>query len=109
PRSVRKKMTFTGYLPRNLPRATVPGTPLQKVEEPFLLVTTGGGGDGDDVIDWVLRAYESDPAMPHPVLLVLGPFMQSQRHSEFQARAARLGTVEAMTFDSQTETLMARA
>ncbi|WP_119460571.1 glycosyltransferase [Rhodospirillaceae bacterium SYSU D60014] len=108
PRSVRKKMTFTGYLPRKLPHAT-PGTPLQKIEEPFLLVTTGGGGDGDDVIDWVLRAYETDPAMPYPALLVLGPFMQSQRQAEFLARASCLDKVEAITFDAQIETLMARA
>jgi predicted glycosyltransferase len=101
-------MTFTGYLPRKLPHAT-PGTPLQKIEEPFLLVTTGGGGDGDDVIDWVLRAYETDPAMPYPALLVLGPFMQSQRQAEFLARASCLDKVEAITFDAQIETLMARA
>ena len=109
PRSVRKKMTYTGYLPRTLPHTAQPPTPLQKIVDPFLLVTTGGGGDGEAVIDWVLRAYESDRTLPLPALLVLGPFMQSERQAEFLARANRLKKVEAITFDAQIEQLMARA
>jgi predicted glycosyltransferase len=109
PKSVRKRVTFTGYLRRTLPHSPVPPTPLQKISGPYILVTTGGGGDGEGVIDWVLRAYEHDPAMPLPALLVLGPFMQSERQVEFLSRAARLKKVEAITFDAQLETLMERA
>jgi predicted glycosyltransferase len=109
PPSVRKKMTYTGYLPRTLPQAPVAQTPLQKIREPFLLVTTGGGGDGEDVIDWVLRAYEYDRKMPLPALLVLGPFMQSEHQAEFLARVSKLKKVEAITFEAQMESLMARA
>jgi predicted glycosyltransferase len=109
PKSVRKRVTFTGYLRRTLPHSPVPPTPLQKINGPYILVTTGGGGDGEGVIDWVLRAYEHDPAMPLPALLVLGPFMQSERQIEFLSRAARLKKVEAITFDAQLETLMERA
>ena len=107
PRSVRKKVTFTGYLARRLPRVSAP--PLSKIAEPFLLVTTGGGGDGEGVVDWVLRAYEEDRAMPLPALLVLGPFMHIDRQAEFLARAAGLDNVEAITFDAQIENLLARA
>src|SRR5690606_5456628 len=39
----------------------------------------------------------------------LGPFMQSDRQAEFLARASRLDDVEAITFDTQIETLMNRA
>ncbi|HEX9446943.1 MAG TPA: glycosyltransferase, partial [Dongiaceae bacterium] len=109
PKSVRHKMTYTGYLRRSLPHEPSPFTPLQKIETPYLLVTTGGGGDGEDVIDWVLRAYENDHKQPHPALLVLGPFMQSERQAEFLHRAAQLDNVEAITFDAQLETLMDRA
>src|SRR3546814_12325784 len=42
PRSVRRKMTFTGYLRRNLPPAQAATTPLQKIDDPYILVTTGG-------------------------------------------------------------------
>ena len=31
---------------------------------PFLLVTPGGGGDGEGLIDWVLKAYESNEMLP---------------------------------------------
>jgi predicted glycosyltransferase len=109
PKSVLHKMTYTGYLRRSLPQEPSPVTPLQKIEAPYLLVTTGGGGDGEDVIDWVLRAYENDRKQPYPALLVLGPFMHSDRQAEFLHRAAQLDNVEAITFDAQLETLMDRA
>ncbi|HVJ34959.1 MAG TPA: glycosyltransferase [Terriglobia bacterium] len=108
PGSVLHKMTYTGYLRRSLPQEPSV-TPLQKIQAPYLLVTTGGGGDGEDVIDWVLRAYENDRKQPYPALLVLGPFMHSDRQAEFLHRAAQLDNVEAITFDAQLETLMDRA
>jgi predicted glycosyltransferase len=109
PKSVRRKMIYTGYLHRSLPHGPATSAPLSKIDEPYLLVTTGGGGDGEDVVDWVLRAYENDPNQPHPALLVLGPFMHSDRQQEFLQRAARLDQVEAITFDAQLEHLMAKA
>jgi len=109
PKSVRRKMIYTGYLHRTLPQGPASGTPVTKIDEPYLLVTTGGGGDGEDVIDWVLRAYENDPHQPYPALLVLGPFMHSDRQSEFLQRAAKLDNVEAITFDAQIAHLMAKA
>jgi len=108
PESQRKKMTYTGYLQRDLPRAEPLYTP-EKITEPFILVTVGGGGDGEEIIDWVLSAYEADPNLPHPALLVLGPFMGSQYQSDFLQRANRLPNVEAITFDAHVESLMARA
>ncbi len=72
-------------------------------------MTTGGGGDGATLIDWVLRAYEHDPAIPNPALLVLGPFMRSALQAEFMDRVARLPNVEAITFEANMESLMAKA
>lgn len=109
PKSVQRKMIYTGYLHRSLPQGPGTPVPLQKIEAPYLLVTTGGGGDGEDMVDWVLRAYECDPRLPHPALLVLGPFMHSDRQAEFLTRAAKLDKVEAITFDAQMEHVMSRA
>jgi predicted glycosyltransferase len=109
PKSVQRKMVYTGYLHRSLPQGPGLPVPLQKIDAPYILVTTGGGGDGEDMVDWVLRAYESDPRLPHPALLVLGPFMHSDRQAEFLLRAAKLDNVEAITFDAQMEHVMARA
>jgi predicted glycosyltransferase len=110
PRAVRNKIAYTGYLHRSLTNGHGPQLPLQKLKEPFLLVTTGGGGDGDVMIDWVLRAYEEHPRkIPQGALLVLGPFMQTARQAEFLARAAKLPQVEAITFDAHIEHVMAQA
>ena len=61
------------------------------------------------LIDWVLRAYECDPTLPHRAMLVLGPFMQTERQADFLRRASQLRNVEAITFDAHLELLMARA
>ncbi len=106
--SLHEKITFTGYLHRHVPEAPPLFMP-EKITGPFILVTVGGGGDGEAIIDWVLSAYESDPNLPDPALLVLGPFMGSQYQADFLHRANRLDNVEVITFDAHIENLMARA
>jgi predicted glycosyltransferase len=103
------KVTFTGYLRRSLPSVPPNAGEHELPGEPYILVTTGGGGDGEALIDWVLRAYETDPGIPHPALVVFGPFMHLERRLEFQERAARLGKVYAITFESRFERLLERA
>jgi predicted glycosyltransferase len=103
------KVTFTGYLRRSLPRVPPNAGEHELPGEPYILVTAGGGGDGETLIDWVLRAYEADPAIPYPALVVFGPFMHLERRLEFQERAARLGKVYAITFESRFERLLERA
>jgi predicted glycosyltransferase len=109
PAKVKQKMTYTGYLHREVPSHGAPARVPEIANKPFVLVTTGGGGDGDGLIDWVLRAYEHDPLLPYPALLVLGPFMQAERQREFMERAAKLKRVDAITFHGQLETLLSRA
>jgi len=113
PASVRRKTVFTGYLRRPLPAAVLP--PLNRTahafgeEGPYLLVTAGGGGDGDAMLDWVLRAYESGAALPLRPLFVLGPFMPSERQQTLHARIRALPRAAAITFDAYLETLIDRA
>jgi len=106
PPAVRSRMTYTGYLRRQVSKA---GQPVDPFTRPFILVTAGGGGDGDDLVDWVLSAYERDRSLPLPALIVLGPFMQRDRQTEFMGRAERLDDVETITFDAHLENLMERA
>ena len=109
PAGVRQKMAYLGYLPRELPNQPN-AQPLPEVTaQPYLLVTTGGGGDGDQVIDAVLRAYEHDRTLPYAALLVLGPFMAPEIRAGYQARAAKLDRVEAITFHNAMEVLVAGA
>ena len=109
PARVRDKMVYTGYLHREVPTHGAPPRLPEIANRPFLLVTTGGGGDGDSLVDWVLRAYEHDPLLPYPALIVLGPFMQAERQAEFMDRAAKLKRVDTITFHGQIEALVARA
>jgi predicted glycosyltransferase len=109
PQSVRRKMVYTGYLERSVPQMP-PAAPLPDgITKPFVLVTTGGGGDGEALVDWVLNAYESPMAPEIPALIVFGPFMQPEAKAEFQERVERLGNVSAITFDAHMEALMAAA
>jgi predicted glycosyltransferase len=104
----QRKTVYTGYLPRQVGAATVMPN-MNIVKRPYLLATTGGGGDGEEMVDWVLSAYEIDPLLPYPVLLVLGPFMQPEARLRFAKRASKLDRVEAITFDPHLESLMTHA
>jgi predicted glycosyltransferase len=109
PASVRRRMVYTGYLRRHAPVAVATPQLADLPDGEFLLVTSGGGGDGDGLVDWVLAAYESDPGGLPPVLLVFGPFMTPDHQAAFAARAASLHKVRTITFDARLENLMARA
>ncbi len=105
PPSVAKRVSYTGYLRRAAAPSPQPFY-LEKIEAPYILVTVGGGGDGEAIVDWVLSAYEQDPSIPHPALVVLGPFMGSELQADFMARVNRLDKVEALTFHPHVESLM---
>jgi len=108
PAAVRKKATFTGYLPRTVPAAAARSGAPDILEQPYLLATAGGGGDGGEIIDWVLGAYERGTP-PWNALVVFGPFMRADLQIEFQERVSRLPRVRAIVFDTYMENLMAQA
>jgi predicted glycosyltransferase len=112
PPRVAAKTVFTGYLKRELrPEVPVPHeiTAILK-ERPHILVTPGGGGDGADLVDVVLSAYEQfDARLPWPALVVYGPFLPVRQREAFERRAARLGRVTTLTFHEHLENLMEEA
>lgn len=101
---VRDRMYWTGYLRReSRGRKQIP-------EEPYILVTPGGGGDGKAMVDLVLSAYEKDPTLGPTALLVFGPFLTGKTRSDFERRVARLeGRIQAVGFEAHMESLMAGA
>jgi predicted glycosyltransferase len=107
--SVYRKVTYTGYLGQDPSAQRTESSNASVFTEPFLLVTPGGGGDGGDLIDWVLSAYELERKMPIPALIVYGPFLSPEQKAAFQARVERLERVRAITFDAHMEDLVARA
>ena len=109
PASIERRIVYTGYLPRAVARAAA-AAPLPEItRKPYLLVTTGGGGDGAGLMEWVLRAYEIDAMLPYPALLVLGPFMSPDQQAGFKRRADRVARLEAITFSPHMEELEAGA
>ena len=100
----RARIHFTGYLRRE---QHVPAAPP---EQPYILVTPGGGGDGETLVNLVLSAYEQDPQLSPRAILVYGPFLSGETRALFETRVGALGgRVTATGFDSQIETLYAGA
>jgi len=100
---------YTGYL-----RREIADWPVEYAsdlpEEPYILVTTGGGGDGAALVDWVLRAYEADRKLAPHALIVYGPFMNAADRQEFDTRVAALnGRVTALSFHPRLERVLAEA
>lgn len=108
--AVRQKMLFTGYLRRDMPAAqnsSAEDNPFG--DEPFILVTPGGGGDGMELVDWVLKAYEARERPLFPAVVVTGPFMPADAQTEFKARAEALRDVHVIRFTPVIERLMGQA
>ena len=100
----RSRMHWTGYLRRSLHSSAEPP------EQPYILVTPGGGGDGQTLVNLVLSAYENDPELGPRAILVYGPFLSGDTRAEFEQRVNALqGRVTAVGFESQIETLFAGA
>ena len=100
----KRRVHYTGYLRRVVP-SEAPAT--HQLERPYVLVTPGGGGDGEALVDWTLRAYENDPTLEPAALIVYGPFLNGERRMGFDQRVAALEPrVTAIGFDSRIEGLM---
>lgn len=103
---VRARMHYTGYLRREAPEEWPEQHEAERIPAGSVLVTPGGGGDGEALIDWVLRAYEADMRLSVPALIVFGPFMNAERRTEFERRAHRFRNIRTRNFDSRLERLM---
>ncbi|NEU12894.1 hypothetical protein G3T14_12200 [Methylobacterium sp. BTF04] len=107
---IADRLIYTGYLRREAPVPQPDRHEPRVTGEPFILVTPGGGGDGDGLIDWVICAYETDPGIPLPALIAFGPFMAAASRAGFLDRIGRLPQkLSAITFDTEIELLMEKA
>jgi predicted glycosyltransferase len=97
-------MSYVGFLQRAVPHSDVP---MRMPEGDYILVTTGGGGDGAELIHNVLDAYRSDNRLQHKALVVLGPFMPVRKRRKLMRKAQAVPQVNMIEFDNRLETLMA--
>ena len=106
PPAIKARMSYVGFLQRSCRMADVPR------DEPrgdYILVTTGGGGDGADLIHNVFDAYRHDQTLQHRALVVLGPFMPVRKRRKLMNKGRLVPQVEIIEFDNRLEKLMAGA
>ncbi len=101
-------MHYVGYLRRDAPDS--PALPERYSKTPYILITPGGGGDGEILVDWVIRAYESaaNGKLMHGVVIV-GPFMKTETQLDFKRRIAQIPRLSFEVFTNRIEVLMKNA
>lgn len=103
PDSVRSKMQFVGFLQRKSSKV-IPDDATD-----YLLVTTGGGGDGSDLVRDVIGAYKADPTLTMKAVIVLGPYMPNEQRMHFIEETAGNPYIEIIEFDNRMEDRIAGA
>jgi len=94
-------VTHTGYL--------APIMPETRTDEPFLLVTPGGGGDGQRLLRRYLDAVAAGALGQLRSVVVTGPLLSAGRRAEVLTRAAELPSVEMIEFSGQLRSLISSA
>jgi predicted glycosyltransferase len=113
PAEIHDKVVFTGYIPRQYLQAVIRDKIRKQYriaeEEPFVLVTTGGGGDGAEMLDNFLAMHEQYPTtLPFKSLIVTGPFLPKVQREQIKNRGKRYG-ISTIPFHPRLEDLMKAA
>ena len=113
PAEAVERTTFTGYIPRR----TLSDKVYNKIrrqyrileEDAFVLVTTGGGGDGCEVVEHYLDMHDYYPtSLPLKSVIITGPFMPKRKREILKKRAKQHG-IKIMPFHPRMEELMKAA
>jgi predicted glycosyltransferase len=110
--NISKKIVFTGYIPRYVPRSRH----VRRIRKNYhlmpndklVLVTTGGGGDGYEILDSYLTMLEDNGGISFKTVLVAGPFLHDERYREITMRAHQ-ARVKFCRFLKGMEKVMAAA
>ena len=102
PPSVRHKMVYTGYLHRDLPLHTDVPHEAEEIDGPFILVTPGGGGDGVELVDWVLARLRDRSAHSLRRGDRVRPVHAGRRARGLQGTRREVPNIRTLTFDQQS-------
>lgn len=106
---VAAKLIYTQHLRRSPDDGAEPSAASADAatssNAPYLLVTSGGGGDGEALTAAVLTAVETGADLPF-LNIVLGPFMRAEARDAFARRACHLERVALHTFVAGLERMM---
>ena len=113
PESIHGRTVFTGYIPRVKKSSRVRKKTRRRYrvlpEDTFVLVTTGGGGDGFDVLDQFVAMHDYFPtSLPFKSLIITGPFMPKKSREKISKRAKVYG-IKTLPFHPRLEELMQAA
>ncbi|NLS03990.1 hypothetical protein HGP14_11550 [Rhizobium sp. P32RR-XVIII] len=106
PQSLRRKMDFVGFLQRSVSKDK---KSINARKDDYILITTGGGGDGSDLVHDVMNAYEHDATLEQKALVVLGPYMPSAERAKLVEKGEKIPYIEVIEFDNHMEELIAGA
>ncbi len=113
PTEAEECTTFTGYIPRRTLSDKV-RTKIRRQyrildDDSFVLVTTGGGGDGCEVVEHYLDMHDYYPtSLPLKSVIITGPFMPKKKRELLNKRAKQHG-IKIMPFHPRLEELMKAA
>jgi len=112
PPEISCKLDFVGYIPRQ--GGTADLAELHRRFAPrtgrLVLLTLGGGGDGNGLLRVFLDAYEKlGPGPPFEVLAVTGPLMSPGKRAKFRALARNLPGFRLMEYAPNVPELMQAA
>jgi len=113
PASLDDRVVFTGYIPRIKKSARVRKKTRRRFralsKDTFVLVTTGGGGDGYDVLDHFVSMHDYFPtSLPLKSLIITGPFMPKREREAIRERAKIYG-IKTLPFHPRLEELIQAA
>ncbi|MEJ1117712.1 glycosyltransferase family protein [Phyllobacterium sp. CCNWLW109] len=106
PETIRDKMKFVGFLQRSVSHEAAS---VHVPDGDYILVTTGGGGDGADLVHNVIHAYQQDPSLQHKAFIVLGPYMPAKQRAKLVKKGSKIPYIQVIEFDNRMEELIAGA
>ncbi len=113
PETIHNRIKFTGYISRKKISLKSKAKARKKYrimeDDKFILVTTGGGGDGLEVIDHYLAMHDYFPtSLPFKSMIITGPFMPKNVREAFSKRAKKFG-IKILPFHPRLEELISAA
>ncbi len=113
PPCIHDRVYFTGYIPRNEikknARSKIRNQFRLLDDDIFVLVTTGGGGDGKEVLEQYLAMHDYYPtSLPLKSVLITGPFMPKKEREKIKKHAKQHG-IKTLPFHPRMEELIRAA
>ena len=111
--SLHDRIKFTGYIPRKQlgQKKKVSVRKRYRIldDDKFILITTGGGGDGAEVLEHYIAMHDYYPtSLPFKSIIITGPFMPKKKRTQFRKRAQRFG-IKTLPFHPKLEELISAA